>query len=87
MEFMLYYIEPSGYAPQLGDSDYGRLHILSDYGKWNMLDHRYLLSVGAVLLTDLISKKVQDGTYILAGNVQNQSQQIYGIEPSLLRYR
>jgi hypothetical protein len=49
IEFVRYYTKPDGTAPQVGDNDDGRLHILSNYGNWNRLDHRYLLSVGAVL--------------------------------------
>jgi hypothetical protein len=49
IEFMMYYTKPDGTAPQIGDNDDGRLHILSNYGNWNSVDHRYLLSVGAVL--------------------------------------
>jgi hypothetical protein len=49
IEFVMYYTKPDGTAPQLGDNDDGRLHILSNYGNWNRLDHRYLLSVGAVM--------------------------------------
>jgi hypothetical protein len=49
IEFVMFYTKPDGTAPQIGDNDDGRLHILSDYGNWNRLDHRYLLSVGAVL--------------------------------------
>jgi len=49
IEFVMYYTKPDGTAPQIGDNDDGRLHILSNYGNWNRLDHRYLLSVGAVL--------------------------------------
>ena len=49
IEFVMYYTKPDGTAPQIGDNDDGRLHILSSYGNWNKLDHRYLLSVGAVL--------------------------------------
>ena len=49
IEFVMYYTKPDGTAPQIGDNDDGRLHILSNYGSWNRLDHRYLLSVGAVL--------------------------------------
>ena len=48
-EFVMYYTKPDGTAPQIGDNDDGRLHILSNYGNWNRLDHRYLLSIGAVL--------------------------------------
>ncbi|KAF5431205.1 Heparinase II/III N-terminus [Candidatus Methanophagaceae archaeon] len=49
IEFVMYYTKPDGTAPQIGDNDDGRLHILSNYGNWNRLDHRYLLSVGAVM--------------------------------------
>ena len=49
IEFVMYYTKPDGTAPQIGDNDDGRLHILSNYGNWNRLDHRYLLSIGAVL--------------------------------------
>lgn len=49
IEFVACYTKPDGTAPQIGDNDDGRLHILSDYGSWNRLDHRYLLSIGAVL--------------------------------------
>ena len=49
IEFVLYYTKPDGTAPQIGDNDDGMLHIFSNYGNWNRLDHRYLLSVGAVL--------------------------------------
>ena len=49
IEFVMYYTKPNGTAPQLGDNDDGRLHILSNYGNWNRLDHRYLLSIGAVV--------------------------------------
>jgi hypothetical protein len=49
IEFVMYYTKPDGAAPQLGDNDDGRLQILSNYGNWDRLDHRYLLSIGAVL--------------------------------------
>ena len=49
IEFVMYYTKPDGTAPPLGDNDDGRLHILSNYGNRNRLDHRYLLSVGAVM--------------------------------------
>ena len=49
IEFVMYYTKPDGTAPQLGDNDDGRLHILSNYGNWSRLDHRYLLSVGTVM--------------------------------------
>ena len=49
LEFVMYYTKPDGTAPQIGDNDDGRLHILANYGNWSRLDHRYLLSIGAVL--------------------------------------
>ena len=49
IEFIMYYTKPDGTAPQIGDNDDGRLYILSNYGNWSRLDHRYLLSVGAVV--------------------------------------
>ena len=48
-EFVMYYTKPDGTAPQIGDNDDGRLHILANYGNWPRLDHRYLLSIGATL--------------------------------------
>jgi hypothetical protein len=48
IEFVMHYTKPDGTAPQIGDNDDGRLHIVANYGDWNRLDHRYLLSVGAV---------------------------------------
>jgi len=49
LEFVMHYTKSDGTAPQIGDNDDGRLHILADYPDWNRLDHRYLLSAGAVL--------------------------------------
>jgi hypothetical protein len=46
IEFVLYYTRPDGLGPHLGDTDNGRLQILGDTA---VMDHRYLLSVGAVL--------------------------------------
>jgi hypothetical protein len=47
--FTLNVTRPDGKVPQVGDSDDGRLHIFSEYGRWDRSDHRYLLSIGAVL--------------------------------------
>jgi len=49
IEFVMYYTKPDGTTPQIGDNDDGRLHVLANYENWNRLDHRYLLSIGAVL--------------------------------------
>jgi len=48
-EFVMYYTKPDGTAPQIGDNDDGRLHILASYGGWDKRDHRYLPSIGAAL--------------------------------------
>lgn len=48
-EFVMHYTQPNGRAPMIGDSDDGRLFILSRYSDWDRWDHRYLLSVGSVL--------------------------------------
>jgi Heparinase II/III-like protein/Heparinase II/III N-terminus len=48
-DFVKHYTRPDGLAPLLGDSDDGRLQILSRYFDWHPQDHRYLLAVGAVL--------------------------------------
>ncbi len=45
-EFVLSYTKPNGMSPQVGDTDNGRLQTLS---RNEVMDHRYLLSIGAVL--------------------------------------
>jgi len=49
-EFVYRYSRPDGLAPLVGDSDDGRLQILSQYFDWEPQDHRYLLGVGGALL-------------------------------------
>ncbi|RJP32319.1 MAG: hypothetical protein C4536_06395 [Actinobacteria bacterium] len=49
VEFAMYYTRPDGIAPQIGDNDDGRLHILEGYGERDTHDHRHLLAVGAGL--------------------------------------
>lgn len=58
IEFVMYYTKPDGTAPQIGDNDDGRLHILANYGSWNRLDHRYLLSIGGVFFKRVDFKQV-----------------------------
>lgn len=48
-DFALHYLKPNGMAPQIGDNDNGRLHMLTTR---DVLDHSYLLSIGAVLFQD-----------------------------------
>ncbi len=49
LEFIACYTRSHGSAPRIGDADDGRVQILSDYSNWNRLDHRRLLSTGAVI--------------------------------------
>jgi len=60
IEFVRYYTKPDGTAPEIGDNDDGRLHILSKYGDWNRHDHRYLLAIGAALFGNPIFKDTAD---------------------------
>jgi len=62
-EFTLYYTRPDGEAPQVGDNDNGRLWILSDYGTWDVNDHRYLLSLGAIIFNRLDFKEAAGERY------------------------
>jgi hypothetical protein len=48
-EFVKAYTKPNGLAPQVGDGDNGRLHLLTGYGQCDVRDHRHLLAVGALL--------------------------------------
>jgi hypothetical protein len=55
------YVTQHGHVPQVGDADDGRLHILSNYGDWDRIDHRYLLAVGAVLFDRADMKTAANG--------------------------
>ena len=50
-EFTMYCTRPDGRMPMIGDSDDGRFFIFSAYYDWDRWDHRYLLSIGAVLFS------------------------------------
>ena len=49
VEFTIAYTKPNGLAPQIGDGDDGRLHILTGYGTVDVRDHRHLIAAGACL--------------------------------------
>jgi len=48
-EFVLYSLKPNGRMPQIGDNDNGRLHIFT---KREVLDMRYLLTLGAIFFKE-----------------------------------
>ena len=48
-EFVMHLTRPDGRMPMIGDSDDGRLFVLSDYYKWDRWDYGYLLAIGAIL--------------------------------------
>jgi len=48
-EFILYALKPNGRMPQIGDNDNGRLHIFT---KREVLDMRYLLTLGAIFFKE-----------------------------------
>lgn len=49
MEFQHAVLRPDGRLPQIGDADDGRVHIFSDYGKWQPQDGRHLLAPASVV--------------------------------------
>jgi hypothetical protein len=49
IEFVGFYTRPDGTAPQIGDTDDGRLHILDRFGDWDRQDHRHLVALGGEL--------------------------------------
>ena len=58
LDFTLYYIKPNGKAPLIGDEDNGRLLPFLEY---EIVDHRYLLSIGAVEFNNSHYKKYSKG--------------------------
>jgi len=57
LEYIRHYTRPDGTAPNIGDADDGRLHVL---GNQPIQDHRYLLAIGAVLFNDSDLKAAAD---------------------------
>lgn len=45
-------LRPDGCMPQLGDADDGRLHIFTEYGRWNPQDGRHLLVPATAILSN-----------------------------------
>ena len=48
LDFVRAYTKPNGLAPQVGDADDGRLHVVHGYGTNDPRDHRHLLALGAL---------------------------------------
>lgn len=57
-QFVMYYTQPDGMAPVIGDQDDGRAHVFS---LQESTDHRYLLSVAAVLFDKADFKAASSG--------------------------
>jgi len=51
LDFVLYALKPNGRMPQIGDNDSGRLHKF-EAGKKEILDMKYLLSLGAIFFRE-----------------------------------
>lgn len=45
-------LRPDGRVPQVGDADDGRVHIFSNYGRWQPQDARHLLAAGAAMFNE-----------------------------------
>ncbi len=45
IEYLVAVLRPDGLMPIVGDADDGRLHVLTDYGRWAPQDPRHLLGV------------------------------------------
>jgi hypothetical protein len=77
IEFVAAYTKPDGEAPQIGDVDDGRLHILADYSAWNRRDHTYLVALGNELLarSDLHDGRGKAGeeAYWLTGTLKREN--------------
>ena len=45
-------LRPDGRVPQIGDADDGRVHIFSNYGRWQPQDARHLLAPAAAMFNE-----------------------------------
>jgi hypothetical protein len=71
-------LRPDGLMPQVGDADDGRLHILSQYGRWKPQDARHLLGAAAAFF-DVPAWRT------LAGDDGQWEAGWWGFEPRALR--
>jgi len=77
LDFILWYTKPNGLAPQVGDADDGRLHILADYGSWDPRDHRHLLATGGAFFerddwSAAAGERTEEAIWLLAGSHRRQ---------------
>jgi len=79
IEYVAGYTRPDGKAPQIGDTNDGRVLILSNYSKWEKNDHRYLLQIGSVLFGrkdfSIVSRGSAEEAFWLLKRLQRFSQQ------------
>jgi hypothetical protein len=50
VDYVVGVMRPDGLMPVIGDADDGRLHVFTDYVRWNRQDARHLLAPAAMLL-------------------------------------
>lgn len=50
VDFLRQVLRPDGKVPQIGDADDGRVHIFSDYGRWDPQDARHIFAPAAAIL-------------------------------------
>ena len=70
VEYVAHYTKPDGLAPQIGDNDDGRLHVLGDH-EADRRDHRHLLAVAGCVFDD-------DGLFDLAGGRWEEAFWLFG---------
>ena len=52
IEFLSIILRPDGLMPQVGDADDGRLHIFTNYGRWNPQDPRHIFGPSAFYFSE-----------------------------------
>ncbi len=52
VQYSISTMRPDGLMPQIGDADDGRLHIFTDYARWNPQDPRHLFGPASFLLNE-----------------------------------
>ena len=73
--FLSAVLRPDGLMPQIGDADDGRLHILSEYGRWQPQDASHLFGPAACVFR-------HGGWLAPAGDAGRWESQWWGLDPS-----